>query len=286
MTRYWFAAAFSFTLSQASVAQQICAAQSYVGDSIPDSLNIATSLSDGDKAFSLRAKSAFSEGYGRNLLCFQYQIVNAGTEAIPLVFWNLLDDYTAKDLNGQGSRFRNRVRPTLYEGPIKAQTKIKGFRAAETLAQAWQTVEDAGKAKESNAVKDPVYAFAKASTLDPAVAGAVKSGFLPDDDVAVVDFKASQGRVGAVSDAIGSDDGLVVTSSEIVFKEKTLLSTYLKIKMAPDSQVRIFSPFFSALLREPAEASQFLVGISRYAKEPTPLVAASVNADEMFSTVG
>jgi hypothetical protein len=193
--------------------------------------------------------------------------------------------YAAKDLNGQESRFRNRVRPTTYEGPIKAQTKIKGLRSAETLAQAWQTVEGASKTKESNAVKNPVFSFAKASTLDTTVSDAVKSGFLPDDDVAVVDVKASQGKVGAVSDTIGSSDGLLVSSSEITLKEKTRLSTYLRIKMAPDSQVRIFSPFLSALLREPAETAQFLDGISRYTREPTPLVAISVSADQLFPAV-
>jgi hypothetical protein len=174
------------------------------------------------------------------------------------------------------------VRPTTYEDPVKAQTKIKGLRAAETIAQAWQTVEDAKKTTDANAVKDPVFSFAKASSLDPVTARAVTSGFLSDDDIAVVNYKAAQGTVGPVSDTIGSDDGLVLSISSIALKEKTRLTTFLKIKMPPGSQVKIFSPFLTALMKEPTGTAQFLDGIYHYTKEPTPLMAVSDSKEERF----
>jgi hypothetical protein len=285
MVRYWLAAALYLTMSSVSVAQRICDAEGYVGDRTPDPLSISTSLSEGGKAYPLRAQSAVSEGYGRTMLCFQYQILNAGAEAIPLVNWYLVDDYTAKDLNVKESRFRNRSRPTTFEGPIKAQTKINGLRSAQTQAPAWQTVEDAGKTKESNALKDPIFSFAKASTLDPTIASAVRSGFLPDDDVAVLDRNATQGDVGPVSDAIGSDDGFVFALSSITLKDRTFLGNFFKIKLAPNSQVSIFSPFLSALMKEPTETAQLLDGIFRYSKEPTPLVATSANREAQFPYV-
>ena len=282
MARYWIATAIFLTMSPACGAQLVCGADNYAGDRTANPLNTSTSLSENGKAYSIHASSAFSEGYGRNLLCFQYQIVNSSNETIPLVFWNLLDDYRAKDLNGQESRFRNRTRPTTYNGPIRAPTKIKGLRSAETLVQAWQTVEDANKTRESNPVKDPVFSFAKASSLDPTVAGAVNSGFLPDDDVAVVDYKAAQGQVGPVSDAVGSGDGLVLSRSAIALNEKTLLSNFLRVKLPPGSQVRIFSPFLSALMKEPTKTAQFLEGIYHYTKEPIPLVEISDSKEEQF----
>jgi hypothetical protein len=282
MVRYWVATALFLTMFPASATQLVCGADNYAGDRTADPFNISTSLSEDGKAYPIHASSAFSEGYGRNLLCFQYQIMNSGNETIPLVFWNLLDDYRAKDLNGQESRFRNRTRPTTYDGPIKAPTKIKGLHSAETLAQAWQTVEDANKTKELIAARDPVFSFAKASSLDQTVANAVKSGFLPDDDVAVVNYKAAQGQVGPVSDAVGSGDGLVLSRSAIALKEKTLLAIFLRVKIPPGSQVKIFSPFLSALVKEPTKTAQFLEGIYRYTTEPTPLVAISDSKDEQF----
>jgi hypothetical protein len=283
MARYWVATALFLTMSPATAAQLVCGAENYAGDRTADPLNISTSLSENSKAYPIHANSAYSEAYGRNLICFQYEIVNSGNETIPLVFWNLVDDYRAKDLSGQESRFRNRTRPTKYDGPIKAPTKIKGLRSAEILAQAWQTVEDANKTKELIAVRDPVFSFTKASSLDPTVANAVKSGFLLDDDVAVMDYKvAAQGQVGPVSDAVGSGDGLVVSRSAIALKEKTLLANFLRVKIPPGSQVKIFSPFLSALMKEPTKTAQFLEGIYRYTKEPTPLVATSNSKEEQF----
>jgi hypothetical protein len=285
MVRYWFAAALILTISSASAAAlTICDAGSYVGDRVPGSLDIPVSLSEDGKTYPVRAMSAYTAGYSRNILCFQYQIVNVGTEAIPLAFWKLVDDYKAKDLNKQESRFRNRARPTSFDDPIKAPTKIKGLRAAETSAAAWQTVEDANKSKESSAGKFPVFSFAKASLLDPAVARAVQSGFLSDDDVAVLDYKAAQGEVAQVSDTIGSDSGFVYSNSGIDFKEKFSSYTYLKVGMGPKQtdgvQVRVFSPFLSALTKEPRETAQFLDAVSRFTKEPVPILTTSSSEQE------
>ncbi|WP_156944933.1 hypothetical protein [Bradyrhizobium sp. Ec3.3] len=229
MARYWFVAALVVVAFPARGAPTVCDAANYIGDNIPGALDISLSLSEDGKTYPIRAKSAVTEGYSRDILCFQYQIVNVGSETIPLAFWNLVDDYRAKDLNKHESRFRNRARPTSFDDPVKAPTKIKGLRAAETSATAWRTVEDASKSKDANGSRTPAFSFAKASSLDPAVADAVKSGLLPDVEVAIFDYNAAQGKAAPVSDAIGFDAGSVLSSSGIDFKEKASSYTYLQV---------------------------------------------------------
>jgi hypothetical protein len=289
MVRYWFVVALAVGMSSASAAQPICGAGNYIGDSIPDSSDIAANLSEDGKAYPVRAKSAYSAGYSRNTLCFQYEIVNTGTETIPLAYWNMVDDYKAKDLNGQESRFRSRARPTSFDDPIKAPTKIKGLRAAETTVAAWRTVEDANKSKESTAGASPVFSFAKASSLDPAVMSAVRSGLLSDDDVAVLDSKAVKDKFPAVSDTIGLDVGQLYSTSGMEFKEKdkTRSVTQLVVKLGArrdGDKVRVFSPFLSAMRKEPRESGQFLEAISTYTKEPVPILTASSSEGDSIAS--
>lgn len=208
--------------------------------------------------------------------------MNAGTETIPVAYWDLVDDYKAMDLVSQQSRFRNRQRPTVFDDPVKAPTKIKGLRAAETPAIAWRTVEQTANKKEADATKVPMFSFAKASSLDGAVADGVRSGLLPDEDVAVFDHQAAQGNA-PVSDSVSLPIGSVRSISDVLFKDRATPYTTLFVKVnsvASSDQVKVFSPFLSALRKGPKETATFLELISRFAREPDPIVSTSDIRDE------
>jgi hypothetical protein len=111
--------------------------------------------------------------------------------------------------------------------------------------------------------------------------------------VAVFDYKAAQGKAVPVSDFIGTTTGSVFSTSGVDFKEKASSFTFLNVRLnlifvpanpptaTTAGEVRIFSPFLSALGKEPRETAQFLESISRFTKEPVPiLTTASENRGE------
>jgi hypothetical protein len=111
---------------------------------------------------------------------------------------------------------------------------------------------------------------------------------LSDDEVAVLDLKAVTGKFPAVSDAIGLDVGQVYSSSGMEVKERERFRsfTHLLVKFGArdGDQVKVFSPFLSALKKEPRESSQFLDAISFYTKEPVPILTASSSAGELVAS--
>jgi hypothetical protein len=128
MARHWFLAFLVVIgISPVRAATTVCDAASYIGDQIPGSLDLSLSLSEDNQSYPIRVKSAVTQGNSRDILCFQYQLMNSGTAKIPLAFWNLVDDYRAKDLDTQESRFRNRSRPTTFDDPVKAPTKVRDY---------------------------------------------------------------------------------------------------------------------------------------------------------------
>src|SRR5260370_15485570 len=112
--------------------------------------------------------------WASNFICLRYELENAGTALIPLVYWDLLDDWNAPDLGAGERRARTRRRPSATKAAVEGPTVIKAFRSEEITTVAWQTFEDWQRAsKRASALEpDPTLRFEASSAGDPAAARA------------------------------------------------------------------------------------------------------------------
>jgi hypothetical protein len=269
-------------------AATICDANVYVGDQLPNALSAAVTLFEDGKNYPVRIKSAGMQSpYTPNLFCFQYEIINVGGETLPLAFWDLVDDWRAVDLDVGKSRFRNRTRPTQFETAVKGPTVVKALRSAEAESIAWKTVEDATKAKKKAENDDPFsFGFAKASSLDASVSRAIENGFLADEKVAVVQYE-KEGKLPRVSDLVGTTEGVTYVNSSAEFSsQRNTFTTIIATPREGQSRfvnVRIFSPFLSALAIKPTNTDRFLDSVASYRKEPKPVLeTSSVKGDSLY----
>lgn len=124
-----------------------------------------------------------------NFICLRYELENTGNNTIPLVFWNLINEWSALDLPAHKRLTRVRRRPSASKNAVQAPTVIKAFRSEEISTVAWQWMEDWLATLKKSGMTEPVpnTHFERSATLDPAAKKAIEAGEIPDTEVAVIE---------------------------------------------------------------------------------------------------
>jgi hypothetical protein len=193
-----------------------------------------------------------------NFMCLRYELHNIGKDAVPLVYWDLLNEWSATDLAADEHVVRTRRRPSVTKDPVRGPTTIRAFRSEEISTTAWQTVEDWQKSIKKAALpnSDARFSIMRSAALDPAAAKAIDNGDIPDGDVVVFDLDNDPfGGPPEVADAIKSSWGSFEASSGPYLggaaSDFTPLShgVYyrMSIKRKPEVRIEVYAPALFAM---------------------------------------
>jgi hypothetical protein len=192
-----------------------------------------------------------------NFICLRYELENATGNTVPLVFWNLIDEWRTNDLPGHGRLARVRRRPSASKNAVQAPTKLKAFRSEEVSTMAWQRIEDWSPAQQKAEMPETMQhlRFERSAALDPVAKTAIEAGQIPDVEVAVVNHRADFTSLPPpVGDTLRIPLGEVQTVSRVVrlppkdgSAEQLLVDTSIVIRPSPGVKVEGFAPALVAM---------------------------------------
>lgn len=231
----------------------------------------SVAFSDSGKSYPAIVLSLAQQSpWNQNFICLRYEIENRGTEGIPLLYWDLVNEYSATDLAPADVLKRYRTRPSSYQHGLKSVTSIRAFRSAEVQANVWRTVEDAQKKTSSTKTLD--FAVMKSSEADFAAAAAIRAGKFADTQVTV--FKLTGQDLPPVMDGFAHRLGQIATISRARYDEGKGSISFGEVKITAANsaaQVRVYAPVLQALIQ--SETTEKFVSQLQDARERrTPLV--------------
>jgi hypothetical protein len=213
----------------------------------------------GGKRFPVQVFSLASPApWSPNFICLRYQVENVGDEIIPLLFWNLIDEWSATDLPTHDPWTRVRRRPSATKEAVRGPTVIKAFRSEEVSTTAYLTIEDWPTKKAATSDSTPYLRFERSAVLDLAAAKAIEERQIPDVEVAVVEPSGDPtGVPPPVGDILITRFGEITTESSVYIAGQARdvrVPTYgvsSRINIRPKANVRIqaFAPALVAMER-------------------------------------
>ncbi|SHG20623.1 hypothetical protein [Bradyrhizobium erythrophlei] len=251
-----------------------CDLVGHLGPNIPNATSERQSFFEGGKNYPIDIHSLSEPApWQQNFLCFRYEVVNPSNETIPLLFWKLIDDFGAQDLDT--SRQRVRVRPSAFKDPIRAPTELSAFRRAHVEAEVWMSVEDAQKKAADANNPSLQFIYTKPTNYGGAIAKAVALGQLPDSEVLQVQNKGDLSQIPPVADVIENSSGKVRVSSYVI-REKGAIFTEISARPASNKvRPRIFAPALLAMWSKSPEI--FVSTLARLRESPESLEISTVD---------
>lgn len=202
-----------------------------------------------------------------NFICLRYELRNVGSDTIPLLYWDLVDDSGAYDLKPTDPRLsRTRRRPSASKQAVVGPSSIQAFRHEVVTTIAWLTIEDWEKANKKAAAipkaDEAGFHFQRVAELDPAAAKAVEAQQIPDVEVAVFEPTGDPlGDLPPVADTLRSGFGTLNSWSQAFNwrgkEARYAIQGIIRIEPGPNVKVDVFAPALIAM-RTAETAERFL----------------------------
>jgi hypothetical protein len=244
---------------EAAVAGPTTACQSYgkLNSAMPDVLYDNPHFSVGTQSFPIEVFSLANPApWSPNFICLRYELENVGNSPIPLLFWDLIHEWSATDLPPYERLLRVRRRPSASREPVKGVTAIKAFRSEEVTTTVWQTIEDWQKNSKKANKSDfhPYLRFERSAKLDQAAANAITQQQILDAEVAVVDPTADAIELPPpVNDPLRGQFGEISSVSGVyIAGQRPAVPIYgvsgnISVQAKPGVSFEVYAPAFSAI---------------------------------------
>jgi hypothetical protein len=280
MSKVHFSTALALALLFLSVSPDVaisdnlaCDLVGRLGPNTPNATSERVSFYEDGKNFPIAVHSLSEPApWQQNFRCFRYEAVNLGNQPIPLLFWKLIDDFGAQDLDT--FRHRVRTRPSAFKDPLKALTKLSAFRQAKVEAEVWMSVEDTQKKAAEASGSSLQFMNAKPSDYGGAIAQAVASGELPDSQIFLVQNTGGLSEFPPVADVMENSSGKVRVVS-YALRKKGLVFTEISASASNKIKPTIFAPALLAMSSKSPE--EFVSTLARLRKSPVSLELRSAD---------
>lgn len=188
-----------------------------------------------------------------NFICLRYEVENGGNDTIPLLYWDLADQWSAFDLPPRQRLVRVKRQLSVSKDAVRGPTIIKAFRSEEISTSAWQTVEELQKhlKKATLSNSDSFFRFERSAVLDSTAANAIKDGRIPDSFVAVIEPTGDPiSTPPPLNDILIAPFGELSALSSIYFSGQARdfkrssygVSSYIMIRRKPGIELEVYAP--------------------------------------------